>query len=179
MPVAKSWKLPRVSTTDTVGQTAGSILPVRVAETWSWIPSVRRRASAKTLHNLRISIKRLRYSMEIYAPCSGERFRNAIEEIKEAQRLLGRLHDRDVALQKLVDYLPLGTGTIGRNRQSGRLVIRRRLEEQALKRIMAKYRKERAELYRKFLAHWSRLGRRRVRMGLLNLLRANARLPSD
>ncbi len=173
--MAKPWKLPAVRAEHTLGEVASQILPVRLAETWSRVRAVKQSGSARALHDLRISARRLRYSMEIYAPCFVDEFRGAIQEIKEVQVLLGRLHDRDVALQWLADYHLQRDPAHGVSHAAPRAMARRRHEERALKKIIADYRKERERLYLGFLTHWSGLGRRQLKSRLLKLLEPKAK----
>jgi CHAD domain-containing protein len=53
-------------------------------------------------HEMRISAKHLRYTMEILAGVYGRKLDPFIEEVKELQKRLGELHDCDVWLE----YLP-------------------------------------------------------------------------
>lgn len=53
------------------------------------------------LHEMRIAAKRLRYSLELFAPCLGEELREFAKEIAELQTSLGELHDCDVWIEKL------------------------------------------------------------------------------
>lgn len=56
-------------------------------------------------HALRIALKRLRYTMEACRPLYGPPFADILEAIKQLQTLLGELHDCDVWVQSLEDYL--------------------------------------------------------------------------
>lgn len=48
------------------------------------------------LHRLRIAAKRLRYALELYTLCWGERIARFAEEISKMQSFLGEVHDADV-----------------------------------------------------------------------------------
>ena len=52
-------------------------------------------------HDMRIAAKRLRYVLEIVAPCIGEEARAAHRAAKELQSILGGLHDCDLMLPKV------------------------------------------------------------------------------
>lgn len=56
----------------------------------------------KELHEMRIAAKRLRYTMEIFAPLYGDEFKRLIDTVKSAQEMLGDIHDCDV----WADFLP-------------------------------------------------------------------------
>ena len=53
------------------------------------------------LHEMRKSLKRLRYTLEIFAPAYGDKLKNHIGEIKSLQDVLGTLHDCDIWLANL------------------------------------------------------------------------------
>src|SRR5262249_52906220 len=52
-------------------------------------------------HNMRIATKRLRYVLELFAPCLGERAEVARQAAKQLQSVLGDLHDCDLMLSKV------------------------------------------------------------------------------
>jgi CHAD domain-containing protein len=53
------------------------------------------------LHQLRIRIKKLRYTLEICSPLLQNRFQESIESAKRLQDLLGKIHDYGVLLEHL------------------------------------------------------------------------------
>lgn len=63
--------------------------------------SVYRPLKTKQLHNLRILAKRLRYAIELFAPCWGDEFKKSATEIARFQTSLGELHDCDVWIANL------------------------------------------------------------------------------
>ena len=57
--------------------------------------------AAERLHDVRIAVKKLRYSMEIGAEArSHQQWGRDITGLKEAQDLLGRLHDLEVLIER-------------------------------------------------------------------------------
>jgi CHAD domain-containing protein len=56
---------------------------------------------AKKLHKLRIVAKKLRYALELFAPCGGEELKDFADEIARFQTSLGELHDCDVWIDHL------------------------------------------------------------------------------
>lgn len=52
-------------------------------------------------HDMRIAAKRLRYVLEIFAPCLGEEADAARRAAKQLQSVLGDLHDCDLMLTKV------------------------------------------------------------------------------
>jgi CHAD domain-containing protein len=63
------------------------------------------------LHDVRIAVKKLRYGMEIARELSGSRAVAAIRSLKEAQDLLGRMHDLEVLIARTrgAQGSPIGT----------------------------------------------------------------------
>jgi len=63
------------------------------------------------LHDVRIAVKKLRYGMELARELSGSRAVAAIRSLKEAQDLLGRMHDLEVLIARTrgVQGSPIGT----------------------------------------------------------------------
>jgi CHAD domain-containing protein len=55
----------------------------------------------KGLHKFRIAVKRLRYSMEAFAPVLKNSFESRAEQVAKLQSLLGDLHDCDVWIDRL------------------------------------------------------------------------------
>jgi CHAD domain-containing protein len=62
-------------------------------------------ASVETLHALRLQCKRLRYTLELLSEILGESAEAAIALAKKAQDYLGELHDGDVAVRRVRDFL--------------------------------------------------------------------------
>ena len=63
------------------------------------------------LHDVRIAVKKLRYALEVARELSGSRAMASIRTLKEAQDLLGRMHDLEIliARTRAVQGSPLGT----------------------------------------------------------------------
>ncbi len=75
--------------------------------TYEWVLE---RASLETLHQLRIAIKGLRYLLEFLREVLGREAGPVIAELVQTQDLLGDLHDADVAVHLLSDFLTQETG---------------------------------------------------------------------
>jgi CHAD domain-containing protein len=58
-------------------------------------PSLYRPLKSGPLHKMRIAAKRLRYALELFAACFGERSKELAHELAELQTALGELHDCD------------------------------------------------------------------------------------
>jgi CHAD domain-containing protein len=57
--------------------------------------------ASEAQHDMRIAAKRLRYVLEIFAPCLGEEADEARRAAKALQSVLGDLHDCDLMLTKV------------------------------------------------------------------------------
>lgn len=151
--MAKAHKISGVDPLGRYDENARVILPQRVEEVYTWEPFIRDAARREALHNMRISIKRLRYTMEIFreayvAPGQPERFTAFLATLVALQRLLGAVHDADVALGVLSE------------RRSG------------MQPLIARTAATRAAAYARFLAAWDTLAASDFKGRFLRFLRA-------
>lgn len=89
------------------------VVPSTVWQTYETIRSyewVMERAPIEVLHQLRIEVKGLRYLLEFFREVLGPEAEAAIATLTTVQDTLGDLHDADVALHLLSDYLHDTTG---------------------------------------------------------------------
>lgn len=56
------------------------------------------------LHEMRIAAKKLRYTMELFAPFRDKWFSAAIERVRSLQEALGEIHDTDVLIPRLIAH---------------------------------------------------------------------------
>jgi CHAD domain-containing protein len=82
---------------------AERIVRVRLGEFCALADRSRDPEQVEALHDARIAAKRLRYVLEITAPCFGSYAETATRRAKEVQDLLGEIHDCDVMLPRLDD----------------------------------------------------------------------------
>lgn len=61
------------------------------------------------LHRIRISAKRLRYALELFASCWGERIKDYSKEVAKLQSSLGDMHDCDERIVSLGELLKEGS----------------------------------------------------------------------
>ena len=57
--------------------------------------------ASETQHDMRIAAKRLRYALELFAPCLGGEANEARRAAQQLQSVLGDLHDCDLMLGKV------------------------------------------------------------------------------
>ena len=84
---------------------AERIVRVRLDELTSFIPKALDPDDVVALHDMRIAAKRLRYVLEVTGPCFGPYASNAVKMVKDLQDLLGEIHDCDVQLPEVADFL--------------------------------------------------------------------------
>ena len=107
-------------------------------------------------HAMRIAAKKLRYTMEVYAPLYKWELVKPIARIKKIQSRLGDVHDCDV----WIDHITLAImkertrfHSVSARRHSGADAII------SLKRLLADRERKRAMLHRSFVRFWSALSR--------------------
>ena len=103
--MSRAWPVPDVDPEAPVLDNARRVLAVRIAEFYSYEPVVPHPEFADALHQLRISAKRLRYTLELFRPQFGKNGQRQIERVKALQEALGDLHDHDVRLDLIGDEL--------------------------------------------------------------------------
>jgi hypothetical protein len=103
--MSRAWPVPDVDGDAPVLDNARRVLAVRIAEFYSYEPVVPHPEFSDALHQLRISAKRLRYTLELFRPQFGKTGQRQIERVKAIQEALGDLHDHDVRLALIGDEL--------------------------------------------------------------------------
>ena len=88
-----------------VFQRAYSNISLRLEEFLSYESCVRRPEQIAELHAMRIAAKRLRYTVEIFAPLYEDELKEPLKAAREAQDLLGDIHDCDVWAQYLPQFI--------------------------------------------------------------------------
>ena len=102
--MAKPKKIVGINPKQSFHENARILLPQRVAEVYRWEQFIQDPEKREELHNMRISVRRLRYTMEFFFVNYDRNFTGFIDIIIELQDLLGDIHDNDVALQTLTAY---------------------------------------------------------------------------
>jgi hypothetical protein len=135
-------------------ENASVIVTARVADLLAWEPHIRDPRQVTQLHQMRIAAKKLRYTMEVFAPFYGAEFAAALSRVKAIQEQLGSIHDADVMVPELA----------ARARAQLRGIRRRGITEgvysadfDAIGGLIALCRRkqdERKALYRRFIADW-------------------------
>jgi hypothetical protein len=96
------WKVPETDCARSFAWNAVHVLAVRVAEVYAHAGSLDNPAEGQRHHDLRISLKRLRYSLEFFAACYDPlEVASILDSLSTMQDLLGDLHDADVLIPEL------------------------------------------------------------------------------
>lgn len=112
--MTRAWPVEDVDPDASLAENARRILAVRMAEYYSYARVVPIEDAIEALHDLRISAKRLRYTLELFRKVFGELGETQIGRVKAIQEELGSLHDHDVRMDLIEDELRgLGKEMVG------------------------------------------------------------------
>lgn len=103
--MSRAWPVHDVDPEASVIDNARRVLAVRIAEYYAYEPVVPHPELSEALHDLRISAKRLRYTLELFRPQFGKPGDRQIDRVKAVQEALGALHDHDVRIELIGDEL--------------------------------------------------------------------------
>lgn len=119
------------------------------------------------LHAMRIAAKRLRYTMEVFEPLYQDDLKQPIKTVRKVQTLLGDIHDCDVWVDYVPQFLEEEQGRtleyFGHARPFGRLkpgILYLRQERQ----------EQRGKLYTEFVEFWQELQAQNTWDNLLELI---------
>ncbi len=80
-------------------------IALRLEEFLAYEPYVRQPQFVTQLHEMRIMAKRLRYTMEVFEPIYNGDLKKHLKIVRDIQELLGTIHDSDVWLTLLPEFL--------------------------------------------------------------------------
>ncbi len=92
----------------TLKEALETIMPQRRAEVLEHASSLENPEDELGQHELRKALKRLRYTLEFFAPCFGKSVKSRIKQITELQDTLGEMQDRTVLQAELRAAFDLG-----------------------------------------------------------------------
>ena len=166
---------------------ARKVLAVRIEEVYAYDGVIADPGNVRELHDLRIACKRLRYLLEIFAISFDDDLTPYIDEVRGLQDLLGDIHDCDVQIPMLEEHL---AWLSGRESEAARRLVERRAarrnegepseaafrafrrnldvgrrgaERAGVHALIGRRRREREELYARFVDEWRRLKAERFR----------------
>jgi putative phosphoesterase len=103
-------------------------------------------------HQMRIYAKKLRYTMECFAPLYENKLEGEIQRIKDFQDMLGEMHDCDVWLE----YIPEFNAKIrSKNKPKGAKKPRRRAGDKSLQVFSVYIGDRRKKYYNQFVEYWN------------------------
>ena len=164
--MAKAHKVIGVEPLRSYRENARIILPQRLEEVYTWEPFIRDETRREELHNMRISIKRLRYTMELFRVVYGlltadSRYAEFLAVIVDLQEILGDIHDADVVLEVLGDY------TSRSENREGQMEV-----PPGVSTLITRTRETRKTDYETFLKKWDHLSAIGFKQKLLSFLRS-------
>jgi hypothetical protein len=163
----KARKVKGLDPQGTLEDNARRIVSTRVDELYSFDPH----GDAKTLHDMRIAAKRLRYVLELTTPVLGDVAAKGAREAKALQTLLGELHDCDEMLALIDGHeadlrasdaeaaLALAPSSAADLPASTVRSLPNRLHFRGLETLAAYFSARRELLHRRFIRKWERLER--------------------
>jgi hypothetical protein len=101
----KARKIKGLDPQTALADNAERIVRVRLDEMCSFMPRASDPAEVVALHDMRIAAKRLRYILEITGHCFGSYAKTAVKATKDLQDLLGEIHDCDVQLPEVREFI--------------------------------------------------------------------------
>ena len=130
---------------------------------------IRDERNVTELHNMRISAKRLRYTMEAFADLYGGNLKPFISQTRNFQDVLGEIHDADVWVEMIPRFIQEEEERIrtyfGNNRPLRRLLP-------GLEAFQANRAEKRKADYQNFLGMWEKVDGERFWEELLKLINA-------
>ena len=100
--MAKPREVEGIRCDDPFASVAARVVRVRADELLEHSEGVQDIGTIENLHAMRVASRRLRATMEVFAPCfPRKRFRKALKEVKAIADALGERRDRDVSIRDL------------------------------------------------------------------------------
>jgi CHAD domain-containing protein len=110
-------------------------------------------------HAMRIAAKKLRYTMEVYAPLYRRNLKKPLVRVKKIQEILGDLHDCDVWIDTVMTLLLTERSSPGKDPASP---AREGSRVTGYRHFLSEREKERKRIYRRFVRYWESVRRTRI-----------------
>jgi CHAD domain-containing protein len=180
----KAKKVKRLDVDATFAEGAQRIAKTRIAELWSFADAALDPGNGEDQHDMRIAAKRLRYLLELSAPCIGKPARDGAKVARELQDVLGEIHDCEVFIERLeqhvedlraadVDGAVRAAGARATDLDPGLMNGDSATKYRGLERAIAYYEARRLVLHRRFVRRWARLDANHYRERLEEALAAS------
>ena len=155
---------------------AHAAIALRLEEFLAYETCVRQPEQVEELHAMRIAAKRLRYTLEVFAPLYEDNLKEPLKAAREAQDVLGDIHDCDVWGQYLPQFMEEERARtleyFGHARSWGRLAL-------GLLYLHQDRQQHRAERYQGFVEFWERTRKRDVWGQLRRTLQSRLATPNE
>ena len=162
--MSRAWPLNGIEGNRSLGDAAHRILAVRIAEVYSYRPIIHRPEAVEQTHALRISLKRLRYTLELFGSVFGEEGERQTDRVKALQETLGDLHDLDVRVDLIHSERDRLSGGKARGDHGDPVTI-----VAGLDRYAERERIRRGEIHRRFIGQWNEYQQAGMRRDLVLL----------
>jgi CHAD domain-containing protein len=155
---------------------ASRTVMLRLEELLSYDTYVHQPESITQLHEMRIAAKHLRYTMEIFEPLYDGGLKKPLKTVRDAQEMLGDIHDCDVWVAELPHFLETEVRKVeefyGSRRTFKGLVA-------GIDAVRSDRQSHRNETYGKFTTFWDAAARDMTWDGLRDVLQASCEGSSD
>ncbi len=156
--MAKGVPIHKLTQPDAPLRDSAPVILVRLQEMYDFAPAIRDPQNVRELHDMRIAAKRLRYTMELFAPVFGKNFAQTLKVVEDIQERLGAIHDADVIVPLLEDAQEKETErerkkALKKNSGGPPLFV----AAEGLSPLTARRRADRDRLYHEFVAFWDAL----------------------
>jgi hypothetical protein len=171
--MAKAVPIYKLAQTKGLLRDSALVLMVRLQEMMDFAYAIHSPENVKELHNMRIAAKRLRYTLELFAPTlPPEGVSDLLDRITEIQERIGTIHDCDVLFPLVQDTLE---GEMEREKRSAKKRGAAAgpppfLAAEGLAALTARTRDERNRLYTEFIAFWDSLPPEKLTADLAELI---------
>jgi CHAD domain-containing protein len=140
----------------------------RLEEIFAHEPSVYIPENIEEHHAMRIAVKRLRYTMEVFSPLYEGELKNQLAVCKKLQDILGDMHDCDVWMDYLPQFMEEERAySLDYFGQGGSFEIL----EPGLLHLQQHLRERRSAIYEEFAAYWKEIQEQNIWNGLKQFVR--------
>lgn len=153
--MAKAIPIYKLTNPDAPLLASAAVIRVRLGEVMDFAPAIVDPANVTELHDMRIAAKRLRYTLEVFAPAlPPEQIKSVLALVANLQERLGAIHDCDVLIPLLEETL------IKEEKRERKKALRKKPElppffaAEGLVPLIARKRAEREQLYNELIAWW-------------------------
>jgi CHAD domain len=147
---------------------AERIVRVRLDELCAFAPAALDPERRRTLHDMRIAAKRLRYILELTSPCFGPYAARAAKHARDLQDQIGEIHDCDELIPLVLDQIAALRGadaqTLVEHAESDHEItlgeadrVPNRAVYRPLELLVVQQQARRAQRFEQFVASWTAL----------------------